>query len=145
MAVHPNHPELNVEIIVDEEALQEYANDEGEQDARDVTRYVQASSGACFAVRYAIPAELFAQHGVRAVIEIDGVEVRKSPYGNSRLRRELGHTVTCDATAARVNGVDMGQKFRFAEIKPGESRVVSSQAFRELTFHTISRNSTRRA
>ena len=82
MAIHPDHPELKVEIVVDDEALKEYARDEDEQDWKNITKYVQASSGAFFAVRYTIPKALFAEHGVRAVVGVDGVEMRRNPYNN---------------------------------------------------------------
>jgi hypothetical protein len=115
MAVHPNYPELEVKVVVKGEALHEYNGDE-EEESPEVTRYVEVSSGASFAIRYTIPSALFAEHSVRAVIEIDGAQMRRSPYSNKRPRPE-GVTVTHDTSAARVNGIDMGQNFQFLEMR----------------------------
>ncbi|KAF3007675.1 hypothetical protein E8E13_009136 [Curvularia kusanoi] len=120
MANHPTYPGLTVEIIKDNDALQEYNSNEAEPDANEVCRYIQADSDTFFEVRYTIPKTLFAEHGVRAVIEIDGVTVRRNPYSNNSYR-DTGLTVTLGKTSARVNGIDMGQRFHFTEIKRVET------------------------
>lgn len=126
MAVHPDYPELEVEVVVNDEALLEYNGDEEEENP-EVTRYVEASSGASFAVRYTIPSALFTEHSVRAAIEIDCIKMRRSPYNNKRPRPK-GVMVTHDTSAVRVNGVDMGQKSQFSEMQLSKYDCSTKQA-----------------
>ena len=65
---------LKVEILVNGKALQEYTDTNAAQNQQTTTRYIQATSGAFFAIRYGITSSVFSTHSVRAVITIDGVE-----------------------------------------------------------------------
>lgn len=116
MAIHPAYPRLEAEVVVDGEALREYAEDELIPDNNEVKNYIQVRSEAFFGVRYYIPKALFANYAVKAVIEINGVRMRSSPYNKRRCAFER----TIYMSLARINGVPVGQKFRFAKLNPSK-------------------------
>ncbi|KAJ8109122.1 hypothetical protein OPT61_g7689 [Boeremia exigua] len=134
MAIHPDFSGLTAEIVVNGEALQEYAADDEEQDTKDVTNYVQASSGAYFAIRYVIPQALFTEHSMRALIKIDGVKTRGQVW-NQEFCDEDGITEICNTSAARVNGVDMSQKLHFAELSLVEASEKIGKAVQKQMAH----------
>ena len=105
---------LKVEILVNGKALQEYTDTNAAQNQQTTTKYIQATSGAFFAIRYGITPS------VRAVITIDGVVMRASTFD----RNELQHTgmdITHESSSARIGGEAMGQKFKFVELKTSKS------------------------
>lgn len=119
MAIHPAYPGLEVEILVDGAALPEYVDSEVVDDEETVTRYVEASSGAAFAVRCSLPKTLFTAHSVLLAIDIDGVVVRSTTYEQS-IFGQSGHTEIFFTSSAIIDGVSMGQQFHFTEIKPSK-------------------------
>jgi hypothetical protein len=127
MAVHRDYPGLKAEVIVSGEALPEYQDKEGEVAPKEYTTYVQASSDVLFAIRYTIPSTIFAKHSVQAVIKLDGAEMRSNLFRKTN-HRHTGYTVTYDMSAAHVDGIDLGQRFRFSDVQIGE--------FSNVTIHT---------
>jgi hypothetical protein len=111
---------LKVEILVNGKALQEYTDTNATQDVQTTTKYIQATSGAFFAIRYCIPPSFFSTYSVRAVITIDGVVMRGSTFD----RNEIQHTgmdITHESSSARIGGEAMGQRFKFLELKTSKS------------------------
>lgn len=111
---------LKVEILVNGKALQEYTDTNAAQNQQTTTRYIQATSGAFFAIRYGITSSVFSTHSVRAVITIDGVVMRASTFD----RNELQHTgldITHESSSARIGGEAMGQRFKFVELRTSKS------------------------
>jgi hypothetical protein len=51
MAVAKEHPRIQVEVICEREPLREYDNDDEETPPEQVTKYIEAKSGAEFGVR----------------------------------------------------------------------------------------------
>ncbi|KAJ4318948.1 hypothetical protein N0V94_004179 [Neodidymelliopsis sp. IMI 364377] len=72
MAIHHDHPGLEVSIIVNGEALQESRNDDEEDRPREVTRYAQVSSDVPFGIRYSMKSALLVEHSIEYMIELDG-------------------------------------------------------------------------
>lgn len=116
MAIHAAHPGLEVEVIVNDKALQEYVDNELEQDEKATSNYVEASSGSAFAIRVCVPKGLFTTHSVRAVTWMDGIEVDETVWERRRYKY-AGAKYRCDSRAVRLKGKDMCQKFQFAEFE----------------------------
>lgn len=74
MTVLPGYPGLVVEILVDGAPLQEYDNDEdddGSESPGTITKYIEASSGATFTIRYTIP-EMLPRSSLSKQVYLDG-------------------------------------------------------------------------
>jgi hypothetical protein len=131
MAVHPDYPELTVDIVVEGSALQEYPNPDPEPSPKAVTKYVEATSGAKFSVRWNIPKPLFEKYGVRACIRLDGVDMIKKGYRYYK-NRATGVQHIINSSGAYIGGVDMGQDFQFSKLDTCECSIDFPSAWAEL-------------
>jgi hypothetical protein len=121
MVIHPIHPKLGAEIVINSEPLKEY-DDDGEvcEDTKVVTKYVQVEDDAQFGVRYTIPRGLTGVAGVRGAVKIDGKIVVQQTIPSQQLDK-------CDATRrahqtrGNTNGRNYTRKFRFAQLNIGQS------------------------
>jgi hypothetical protein len=125
MAIHSNQPGLEAEVIVNDEALPEFTDDDSELQPKTTTTYVEATSGEYFGVRYTVPADLFEHYGVQATVSIDGVYLQnhvkfQSWYIGQDLRKSI-----IRQSSGIVNRKEMGQKFRSSELSTGKSAVHS--------------------
>ena len=111
---------LKVEILVNGKALQEYTDTNAPQNQQTTTKYIQATSGAFFAIRYGITSSVFSTHSVRAVITIDGVVMRASTFDLNELQH-TGLDITHESSSARIGGEAMGQRFKFVELRTSKS------------------------
>jgi hypothetical protein len=91
MAVIKDIPGLKVEIIANGEPLQEYDDDEAENSATNVTRYIQVGSDRIFAIVVQFLDEYVATRGMRIEIRLDGVKVSATLLALNKLMREGGH------------------------------------------------------
>lgn len=121
MAVHPDHPKLSAEVVVDYEPLKEYDDDDdGSGDSRIVTKYVQVDDDAQFGVRFTVPKGLTGECGVRSVVKIDGKTVLSQTLPPQQLNK-------CDATRrifrtfGYANGQKFTQNFQFSKLNIGQS------------------------
>ncbi|KAF2127283.1 hypothetical protein P153DRAFT_295534 [Dothidotthia symphoricarpi CBS 119687] len=73
MAVLDDCPGLKAEIIVYAQPLEEYVDEDEEDPPKTVTKYVEAQSGAEFALKWKFSTPFPTQYGVQAVVHIDGV------------------------------------------------------------------------
>lgn len=122
MAIHPEHPGLCAEVVVNDEALKEYDDEEANEDLRpeSITTYVQVDSDAHFGVRYTIPIHLTGEYGVRSQLLVDGRRMRT--YYNTRRDFEQNDVTKClDKVHTAMNGSKYEQRFRFAQLQIGES------------------------
>lgn len=78
MAVLDGVPGLKGEILVGDQPLHEY-NDEEEATPNEVTKYVEAQSGAEFTVRNTFSAPFPTRYGVEFSVSVDGA--RQRSYG----------------------------------------------------------------
>jgi hypothetical protein len=128
MAIYSDHPSLEAEVIVNDEALPEFTDDDSELQPRTTTTYVEATSGDHFGVRYTVPADLFEHYGVQATVSIDGVYLQNHVNFQSRyIGQDLRNSVIRQSSGI-VNGKEIGQKFRSSELSMGESAVHSYPA-----------------
>ncbi|KAF1850027.1 uncharacterized protein K460DRAFT_326501 [Cucurbitaria berberidis CBS 394.84] len=90
MAVLDDVPGLKAEVIVDGRPLREYDDDE-ETSSKAVTKYVEAQSGAEFAIRSVFSAPFPLQYGVEMKVSVDGDIYRRTYKCPDELYREGGH------------------------------------------------------
>lgn len=115
MAVHPDFPGLEVQITIDNDALQEYVNPDPESDSKTVTKFIEARDGAQFAVRFVIPGGLFHNYDIRAAIRLDGKHMAGKVYKREKYRNG-GADTSVGCSQARINGMNMGQDFQFSKL-----------------------------
>jgi hypothetical protein len=60
MAIHPDYPGLTVEVVVDDLTLTEYIDDTEAPPTDTVVKYIEAVSGANFAIRFVVANSCFA-------------------------------------------------------------------------------------
>ncbi|KAF2004868.1 hypothetical protein P154DRAFT_518926 [Amniculicola lignicola CBS 123094] len=75
MAIIPDQPSLQVEVLVNGTPLQEYDDDEVEASPTSVTKYIEAKSGAEFAIRWTFTPP-FPKNTVMLDIFLDGKWMR---------------------------------------------------------------------
>lgn len=115
MAIHPDHPGLAVEVVVDGTTLKEYADDEDVQPQGTATKYIEAVAGTNYSVRVQIPPALFAKYSIVTHLRIDGVKVRGGIHFRSNYANK-GSVSLIDCSHAVVDGKAMSQLFRFGTI-----------------------------
>lgn len=71
MAITKAHPSIKVEVISQGAPLREYDDDEGETSSATVTKYIEAQSGADFAVHFELQRP-FPVHPVKLKLYLDG-------------------------------------------------------------------------
>jgi hypothetical protein len=124
MAVHPFLPGLTVEIIVNDAPLPEYDDDTDAGDSSTtVTKYVEATSGANFAIKVSFTEEFpFPMGDMRAMISLDGQTVarkviRESSFFQNRL---------FEGRSSQIGGYSKIQLFYFAELEIGKFNAKSN-------------------
>jgi hypothetical protein len=86
MAILPAHPGLTVQVVVDDQPLPEYDDDEASQDVGSVTKYIQACAGSESKIQYSFDKTFPRNKDVRISCSIDGSIARKP----TRRKFELG-------------------------------------------------------
>lgn len=121
MAIHPEHPGLCAEVVIDDEALQEYDDEEADEDGppETITKYAQVDSDAHFGVRYTIPSDLTGEFGVRSQLFLDGKRISTSVH--SRRQFEENDVANyLEKYYTTMNGSNYEQRFRFTQLQIGE-------------------------
>lgn len=124
MPYHPDFPELCAEVVVNDEALKEYDDEEDSQEhpTEVISKYVQVDSDAHFGVRYTIPADLTGECGIRSQLLLDGKTI--TSYFHSRQGIERGGVTNClDKFYTTIDGSNYEQRFRFAQLQIGQSNL----------------------
>ncbi|KAF2035317.1 hypothetical protein EK21DRAFT_54266 [Setomelanomma holmii] len=118
MAISGDHPGLLVEIIVDGRPLQEYEDEDAPPNT--ITKYVEASSGKEFAMKFTFSPPLPTQYGVEARVNIDGASIRVVSYAPDELYKPGGHTKS--GVSYQENGQWFRQNYCFTALNIGEIR-----------------------
>jgi hypothetical protein len=114
MAIFPDVPGLQAEIVVDGEPLPEYDDDDdNDADSGTITKYVEALSDKEFALKYTFNMETPIGYGVEAKIDVDG---KKCHVGSP-----LGHRPHYRYGPGYLNdGKYFRQHYRFTALEIGE-------------------------
>ena len=121
MVIPPSCPGLNVEILVDGQALQEYDDiDEGPVAPNTITKYIEAISNAYFAVRVKINRDFpFPASDIGLRITLDEKHTTERSIHADKLFKPYGKIV--EGRAIHIGDeTDALQKFRFIAINFGE-------------------------
>lgn len=116
MAIDTNYPGLEVAVTVNDSPLQEY--DDGDEDSapNTVTKYIEAQSGAEFAVTAKFKHPFPTHHDVKMCLVIDGKYLNGWVQSWNGL---YGLVLKGDRTKWQQNGQWVEQKFCFAELNMG--------------------------
>jgi hypothetical protein len=121
MAVLPSCPGLKVEVIVNGEPITEYDDNEADQPnelgANATSTYIEAASGAKYAIRVTFSDGFQRKYTVKAAAHIDGVLVHAVIMQKKHL---LEHVRDLSAKSERRAGRWSQSDFQFSEIIPGE-------------------------
>lgn len=118
MAPHPLFPNLEASVLVDNRPVDELYDHE---DANLHTKivYIESEAGEQFGVRYYIPGYLFEHYSIKAIVSIDGVDMRKFIF-EKRNYDYYGVSRHIYASSAKSGRNFMGQRFRFASLDTRE-------------------------
>jgi hypothetical protein len=89
MVTFNDHPGLNVQVVVNNRALQEYDDDEAGQGA--ISKYIEAVSGKEFALKFTFTRPFPTQHGVEIRVSVDGEGDRILTHTPDELHKAEGH------------------------------------------------------
>jgi len=117
MAIVPDVPGLQVEIVVDGTTLHEHVNPDEEESGNTVTRYIEAVSGAEFAVQYRFGPEFKAKHAASIHVYVDGECLRRSLINKKKHKNGKNHLIT-GPRVKEGNGFYVSN-FCFAELNIG--------------------------
>jgi hypothetical protein len=119
MPPHPLFPKLEASVLVDGRPVIEHSD---RDDANAVTKvmYIEAQAGELFGIRYFIPGYLFEDHSIKVIVNIDGVDMRKSIFEKRRYDYYGISRHVYDSSALIGNNY-VGQRFRFAELYTSKS------------------------
>ncbi|KAH7389620.1 hypothetical protein DE146DRAFT_738909 [Phaeosphaeria sp. MPI-PUGE-AT-0046c] len=118
MAVHPEHPGLCAEVVINEESLKEYDDEEAieEPPSENITKYAQVDTDTNFGVRYTIPMGLTGECGVRSQLLLDGKRICSRVHRRQEI--EGGDITNClDKLHTTINGANYQQRFRFSQLR----------------------------
>jgi len=120
MVNYPSHPGLEAEILVEGQALTEYRADNEAFPLNTVTRYVEATHGSRFSVRFVVPKTCWADNDLAATLTMDGVEVRtQTKRRHADGRRDWD--CTTEFSVSRVQGNDLKQYFHFNQLDKADN------------------------
>lgn len=115
---------LKAEVIVNGVPVQEYVDDEEENPPKTIIKYIEATSGAQFGVRFSFTDDFRPRHDVVVSVYVDGkygdanvIEAYKLP---SRYDREIF------GSREKVNGRYYQRDFCFAQLTIGEAHTMTS-------------------
>lgn len=122
MAVLPSCPGLKVEVVVGNTPLVEYDGD-GDEESRPNTsvKYVEAITGAQFAVKYYFDDTFRTSHGVKINSKLDGKVVSRRNCRKKDLVKMEGFTVS--SASSCIGGEWYTNGFQFSEISQGNNAI----------------------
>ncbi|CAN9441314.1 unnamed protein product [Alternaria alternata] len=134
MAPHPLFPNLEASVLVDNRPVDELYDHE---DANLQTKivYIESEAGEQFGVRYYIPGYLFEHYSIKAIVSIDGVDMRKFIF-EKRNYDYYGVSRHIYASSAKAGRNFMGQRFRFASLDTHDERSAIEHELQEQLAHT---------
>ena len=122
MAVLPDCPGLKVEVVVDRESLKEYDDNEGQQPegsrSKSITKYIEAVSGAQFAIRSTFAKSFSKKYDVEISISVDGHEIDREHFERKFLSLYTFENSVCTRW---INGQEMRSTLQFSELAQGKS------------------------
>ncbi|PSN68691.1 hypothetical protein BS50DRAFT_632589 [Corynespora cassiicola Philippines] len=123
---------IQVDIYVNNQALQQYNDDKQEEAPDSVTKYVEATSGANFEVRCTFADRFHNRHDLSVKLYVDG----KFIDGHTFFRRdiELGKVCTFDGMRESIGKKFFLRKMRFSElhIDDGSAQTIDDRLKRRL-------------
>lgn len=118
MAIIPDVPGLEVEIVVKCTPLHEYVDQDEEGSAGTVTRYIEAVSGAEFAVQYRFSPDFEVKHALGIHVHVDGKNIA-SRVLKTRDRIFYGGSDLITGARSKEGGSFYISKFCFAALNIG--------------------------
>ncbi|MCJ1364726.1 hypothetical protein MMC16_003842 [Acarospora aff. strigata] len=122
---------IEVRIVVNGNVAQGFnSDDDGSEDLRIVTRYIEAISAAHFAVQYTIkPPFQFKCEQLRLILQVDGKEVDRRVCSQAELAKNPHGISNSLAGVTRSQGRTSSiEKFKFSEIKTGDDTSLVADA-----------------
>jgi hypothetical protein len=136
MAILEHCPGLKVQVIVDDQPLQEYQDDESPSDAKTVSKYVESTTGKNFAFKVTYQHPFPTKQDVEVKISIDGAVVAYDRCAAKDLYQpgEYIH----DGPIVKIGAETFQQNFMFKSVDSIEHHHATSA----LITDTISRTGT---
>lgn len=121
MAITQENPKIEVYVNCNGVRLQEFDEDDGESSTTAVTKYIEAKSGAEFAVQVEVH-QPFPRYAMIVKLYIDGNSVRSRIIGDHQYQRAKGSVKrVLNTTVTKIaDGQRTLQNFCFSELQIGE-------------------------
>lgn len=117
MAILDSLPGVEITVVVDGEDLHEYQDTDMEDEENTVTKYVEAVTGANFAIKIMVPKKFgFEGTCLSFHVLVDGAEAEHPLIQPRHVRRA---PKVRSVEGARVSNTHI-RKFRFTELETGE-------------------------
>ncbi|KAL1797330.1 hypothetical protein ACET3X_003936 [Alternaria dauci] len=125
MAITTDYPGIKVEVRVDQVALQEYDDDEAESSTNTMSKYIEATSGSEFDIRFEITPK-WPDHSVSFTSYIDGLSVQSYLVRQDRFMGASHEALIAGPTHTK-NGQWFISKFAFSALKIDDSDFRSAE------------------
>ncbi|UPX16789.1 uncharacterized protein EKO05_0007175 [Ascochyta rabiei] len=120
MAVLPSQPAIEVSVVCNGAALQEYEDDEDAPNGTVMTKYVEAVSGAEFHVRWTIT-KPWPQYTILFELWLDQ-KYTDSEFAQQKHFNDPSYSSTIEGATSMINGQSFLHKFCFAALTVDENK-----------------------
>lgn len=118
MAIIATAPGVEVQVFVNGQACVEYNDDDEVAAARNVTKYIEAESGANFEFRIRIKPEFaYQDHDLKFYVLVDGTVMCRSVVEKRKVRKD--HKLKLESTRFCKNNQWFQRKFTFSNLTIG--------------------------
>jgi hypothetical protein len=145
MAIFPDVPGLQAEVVVDGEPLAEYDDDDDNNaDSGTITKYIEALSNKEFALRYTLNMDALMDYGVQAKITVDDMKchIAHPPENRHNTHHRYGPSYLKDGQHVRQHyrftALNIGKKFNLVKGIYSPT-LAKSKSTTELRMHKTSK------
>jgi hypothetical protein len=118
MAIHPDHPGLEVHVAVNDQPLREYEDEDAIADTKTITRYIEVRAGDEFQIWYRFSKPFPDTRDIGVDCFVDGALVRKPRHSRSELIRQSFRVIR--GTKAEEELKWVVRAIRFIKLNIGE-------------------------
>ncbi|KAF2840592.1 hypothetical protein M501DRAFT_1009862 [Patellaria atrata CBS 101060] len=125
MAVIKGIPGLEISVVVDNDVVEEYDDEEAVRARKSVTKYIEAKSGAYFAVKVNMTNKLqiSKKYAVIVNIRMDGQSVKSTFFKAAEYKNANGNSTLLNGVTVHEGSQCVFKKFCFSDVAIGDGDV----------------------
>ncbi|KAH7125266.1 hypothetical protein B0J11DRAFT_486692 [Dendryphion nanum] len=128
MAILPECPGLEVQIIVNDSPAKEYDDEDADDPPKTITKYIEAVSDAKFKIQYIFTNRFSCKHGVEVAFFVDGNCAMSTVIAKNKLTSLIDTARFCEGTRTTSNGKQFVSDFYFSKLAIDQDSVANVQA-----------------